>query len=65
LEIPILTYGSEVLKIRKADEKRLLALEMKIMKRTTGCISSEPRRNSDILKELKINYLIIKCIQNS
>jgi hypothetical protein len=34
----VLAYGSEAGVIRKADEKRLLASEMKFMKRTSGCM---------------------------
>jgi hypothetical protein len=36
LERPVLSYGSEAWTIKKADEKRLQASEMKFMRRTAG-----------------------------
>jgi hypothetical protein len=33
---PVLSYGSEAWTIKKADEKRLQASEMKFMRRTAG-----------------------------
>jgi hypothetical protein len=33
---PVLIYGSEAWRIRRADEKRLQAAEMKFMRKTAG-----------------------------
>jgi hypothetical protein len=60
---PVLTYGSEAWTIRKADEKRLQAAEMKFMRKIAGLTLLVHRRKEDILKNLKVEP-ISKFIQN-
>jgi hypothetical protein len=50
-------YGSEAWTIRKADEKRLQAAQMKFMRKTAGLTLWDPKRN------LKVEA-IFKFIQN-
>jgi len=49
---PVLCYGSEVWTIRKGDSSRLIACEMKFMKRTVGYTKWDHKKN-DILMGLK------------
>jgi hypothetical protein len=44
-------YGSEA--IRKSDESRIAACEMKFMRRTAGYTKWDLKRNEEVLKELK------------
>ncbi|PSN38524.1 hypothetical protein C0J52_20099 [Blattella germanica] len=41
--------------VKKNDEKRLTAAEMRSMRRTAGCSLLEHRRNAEVLAELKID----------
>jgi hypothetical protein len=59
----VLIYGSEAWIIRKADEKRLQAAEMKFMRNSAGLTLWDHKRNEGILKNLKVEP-ISKCIQN-
>jgi hypothetical protein len=58
-----LSYGSEAWTIKKADEKRLQASEMKFMRRTAGYTLFDHKQSEDILKELQIE-LVITHVQN-
>ncbi|PSN45800.1 hypothetical protein C0J52_10758 [Blattella germanica] len=60
---PVLTYGSEEWTIKKTNEKRLTAAEMRFKRRTAGCSLLEHRRNAEILEEVKI-YLITEYVQH-
>jgi hypothetical protein len=60
---PVLIYGSEARTIRKADEKRQQASEMKFTKKTAGLTRWNHKRNEIILKNLKVEP-ILKFIQN-
>jgi hypothetical protein len=48
---PVLIYGSEAWTIRKADEKRLQAAEMKFMRKTAGFTLWDHKRNEEIFKK--------------
>jgi hypothetical protein len=48
---PVLIYGSEAWTIRKADEKRLQAANMKFMRKTAGLTLWDHKRNEEILKK--------------
>jgi hypothetical protein len=50
---PVLIYGREAWTIRKADEKRLQAGEMKFMRKTAGFTLWDRKRNEEILKNLE------------
>jgi hypothetical protein len=56
-------YRSEAWTIRKEDEKRLQAAEMKFMRKTAGLTLLDHKRNEDILKNLKIEP-VSKFLQN-
>jgi hypothetical protein len=58
-----LIYESEAWIIRKTDDKRLQATEMKFMRKTAGPTLWGHRRNEEILKKLKVE-LTFKFIQN-
>jgi hypothetical protein len=60
---PVLIYGSEAWRIRKADEKRLQAAEMKFMRKTAVLTLWDHKRNEEILKNLKVEP-VSKFIQN-
>jgi hypothetical protein len=60
---PVLIYGSEAWTIRKADDKRLEAAEMKFMRKTAGLTLWDRKRNEEILKNLKVEP-VSKFIQN-
>jgi hypothetical protein len=50
---PLLCYGSEAWTIRKSDESRITACEMKFMHPTAGCTKWDLKRNEEVLKNLK------------
>jgi hypothetical protein len=56
-------YGSEAWTIRKADEKRLQAAEMKFMRKTAVFTLLDHKGNEQILKNLKVEP-VSKFIQN-
>jgi hypothetical protein len=49
---PMLFCGSEAWTIRKSDESRITACEMKFMRRTAGYTKWDLKRNEEVLKEL-------------
>jgi hypothetical protein len=49
----MLCYGSEEWTIRKSDESRITACEMKFMRQTAGYTKWDLKRNEEVLKELK------------
>jgi hypothetical protein len=49
---PMLCCGSEAWTIRKSDESRITACEMKLMRRTAGYTKWDLKRNEEVLKEL-------------
>jgi hypothetical protein len=51
---PIVMYGSEALTICKSDRTRITANEMKFLRRTAGYTKLNKKRNTEILRELKI-----------
>jgi hypothetical protein len=50
----VLCYGSEAWTIRKSDESRITALEMKFMRPTAGYTKWDLKSNEEMLKELKV-----------
>jgi hypothetical protein len=50
----VLTYESEAWTIKKSDENRLLALEIKFMRLTAGYTLLDNKQNEDVLEELEI-----------
>jgi hypothetical protein len=55
---PILTYGSEVWTICKSDRARITANEKKFVRRTARYTKLDKKRNTEILRELKINSVL-------
>jgi hypothetical protein len=53
-----LCYGSEAWTIRKIDESRITACEMKFMRRTAGYTKWDLERNEEVLKELKMEPIL-------
>jgi hypothetical protein len=53
----MLCYGGEAWTIRKRDESRITACEMKFMRRTAGYTKGDLKRNEDVLKELKVEHV--------
>jgi hypothetical protein len=53
----LLIYGSEAWTIRKADEKRLQAAEMKFMRKTARFTLWDHKRNEGILKKFRIRTI--------
>jgi hypothetical protein len=56
-------YGSEARTVRKADEKRLQAAEMKFMRKTADLTLWDHKMNEEVLNNLKVEP-IFKFIQN-
>jgi hypothetical protein len=56
---PILTYESEAWTIRKSDRTRITANEMKFLRSTAGYTELDRKRNTVILRELKINSVLV------
>ena len=54
LAIPTLLYGCETWAIRRKDESRITAAEMKFLRRTAKYTWQDHKRNEDILTELKV-----------
>jgi hypothetical protein len=54
----ILTYGSEAWTICKSDITRIIANEMKFLRRTAGYTELDKKRNTEIVQELKINSVL-------
>ena len=55
---PILCYGSEAWTLRKRDESRLTACEMRFMRRTAGYTKWDHKKNEDVLQELNISPVL-------
>jgi chromosome condensin MukBEF complex kleisin-like MukF subunit len=55
---PILTYGSESWIICKSDRARITANEVKFLRRTAGYTELDKKRNTEILREVKINSVL-------
>jgi hypothetical protein len=55
---PILNYGSEAWKIRKSGKTRIIANEIKFLRRTAGYTKLDKEINTDVLRELKINSVL-------
>jgi hypothetical protein len=51
---PTLVSGSEAWTVKKQDEKRLEAAEMRFMRRTAGYTILDKKRNEHILEELQV-----------
>jgi hypothetical protein len=55
---PILKYGSEAWTFCKSDRTRLTVNEIKFVRRTAGYTKLDKKRNTEILRELKINSVL-------
>ncbi|KAJ4449078.1 hypothetical protein ANN_00473 [Periplaneta americana] len=55
---PVLRYGSEAWTLRKKDESRITANEMKFMRYTAGYMKWDHKRNEDIMEELQLEPVI-------
>ena len=53
--MPILTYGLETWALRKVDEKRIEAVKMRFIRRTSGIILSDRVRSENMRNNLKSN----------
>jgi hypothetical protein len=55
---PVLTYGSEAWTMCNSDRTGITANEMKFLRRTAGYTKLYKKRNTEILRELKINSVL-------
>jgi hypothetical protein len=55
---PLLCYGSEAWTIRKCDESRITACEMKFMCQTSGCTKWDLKTYEEVLKELRVEPIL-------
>jgi len=64
---PVLCYGSEAWTLRKKDESRITANEMKFMRYTAGYTKWDHKHNEDVLEELQVEPVIeyIRSYQNN
>ena len=64
LALPVLLYGSETWTIEASDAKRIIAQEMKYVRRTAGYTWTDyKKRNAQIAKELKITPILDKLLE--
>ena len=63
LALPVLLYGSETWTIKPRDARRIVAAEMKYMRRTAGYTWAGNKTNSHIAKELKISPILDKLLE--
>ncbi|KAJ4428831.1 hypothetical protein ANN_25824 [Periplaneta americana] len=54
----VLCYGSEAWTLRKKDESRITANEMKFMRYTAGYTKWDHKRNEDVMEELQLEPVI-------
>ncbi|KAJ4445242.1 hypothetical protein ANN_07043 [Periplaneta americana] len=57
-ERPVLCYGSEAWTLKKKDESRITANEMKFMRYTAGYTKWDHKRNEDVMEELQLEPVI-------
>ncbi|KAJ4434022.1 hypothetical protein ANN_16341 [Periplaneta americana] len=64
---PALCYGSEAWTLRKKDESRITANEMKFIRYTAGYTKWDHKRNEDVMEELQLEPVInhVKHYQNN
>ncbi|KAJ4435991.1 hypothetical protein ANN_18615 [Periplaneta americana] len=55
---PVLCYGSETWTLRKKDESRITANEMKFIRYTAGYTKWNHKRNEDVMEELQLETVI-------
>jgi hypothetical protein len=63
LALPVLLYGSETWTVKAKDARRIIAAEMKYMRRTAGYIWTDYKTNAQIAKELKITPILDKLLE--
>jgi len=63
LALPVLLYGSETWTITVRAARRIIAAEMKYMRRTAGYTWTDYRTNAPIAKELKIALILDKLLE--
>jgi hypothetical protein len=54
----MLCCGSEAGTVRKSDESRITACEMKFIRRTAGHTKWDVKRNEEVLKEVKVESIL-------
>jgi hypothetical protein len=59
----MLLYGSETWTVIARDTRRITAVEMKYMRRTTRYIWTDYKTNAQIAKELKITTILDKLLE--
>jgi hypothetical protein len=63
LALQVLLYGSKTWTIKARDARRIIATEMKYMRRTAGYIWTDYKTNTQIAKELKITPILDKLLE--
>ena len=63
LALPVFLYGSETWTIKARDAKRIIAAEMKYMRRTAGYTWTDYKTNLHIAKELVITPVLDKLLE--
>jgi hypothetical protein len=61
--LPVLLYGSETWTIEARDARRIIAAEMKYMRRTAGYTWTDYKTDTQITKELKITPILDKLLE--
>ncbi|KAK7861914.1 hypothetical protein R5R35_009378 [Gryllus longicercus] len=61
---PVLLYGSESWIMKKRDQSKLQAAEMRFLRKVKGCIKQDQIRNEDIRKELDIYNINERILEN-
>jgi hypothetical protein len=63
LSLPVLLYDSETLTIKARDARRIMAAEMKYMRRKARYTWTDYKTNTQITKELKITPILKKLLE--
>jgi hypothetical protein len=58
-----LLYGSEIWTVKVRDARRIIAAEMKYLRRTAGHTWTDYKTNTQIAKELKITPILDKLLE--
>jgi hypothetical protein len=64
LALSVLLYGSETWTIKARETRRIIAAEMKYMRRTAEYIWTDYKTNAQIAKELKITPILDKLLES-
>jgi hypothetical protein len=60
LDLPVLLYGSETWTVKSKDKSRLIAAEMRFMRKNAKYTWRDHKNKEEILKKLKLTLILDK-----